>query len=441
MTTGLIRIAECARRHPKMQFNNLVHHITPELLNSCLRNIPLRSSPGVDEMDVREARSSFNLWCPEMIKQIHQFGYRPAPVKRVHIPKPGKDEMRPIGIPTVQDRVLQRGVSKVLEQIYEQDFLDESFGGRPQRSAHHAVSLLIKQLGTGTRFVLEADLKNFFGSLDHDWMMRFLEHRVKDPRIVRLVKRWLKAGVMENGTMEQSTEGTPQGGSISVLLSNIYLHYVLDLWIEHRVKPGCRGQVKYVRYIDDFVLCFQYESDARNVLKALRIRLGKFSLELQEAKTRCVRFGRNQPPVKKGKGRETLYFLGFTLFVAKSHKTCKPYIGLKTEKSRFNRALSKLKLVLRKNMHAPIKEQHEKLVQVYRGINQYYCIYGNSRSMQNISYEIRKYWRKVLSRRSQNGRVNWEKYSKILKYHPIPRGKIVLPFSRIDSMANRFCKP
>ena len=441
MKTGLIRIADCARRSPKMVFNNLAHHITPELLNKCLLNIPLKSSPGVDSQDVMLARRSFSAWCPEMIQKLHQYGYRPPPVKRVYIPKPGQDEKRPLGIPTVQDRVLQRGVCKVLEQIYEQDFLEHSFGGRPQRSAHNALSVLIKQLSSKTHYVVEADLKNFFGSLSHKWMMTFLEHRVKDPRITRLIKRWLKAGVMDSGTVQQSAEGVPQGGSISVLLSNIYLHYVLDLWIEHRVKPGSRGKVKYVRYLDDFVLCFQYESDAKNFLTALRERLEKFQLELQESKTGLKKFSLYSQPANGQKRHGTLYFLGFTLFIGKSHRTGKPYVGLKTEKSRQKRGLTKLKDVLRRNMHAPIKQQHRKLIQVYRGLNQYYGIYGNIRCMMNLSYEVRKYWRKVLSRRSQNGRVNWEKYSKILKHYPIPRGRIVLPYSKLNSMAYRFCEP
>jgi len=224
---------------------------------------------------------------------MHHEAYKAPPVRRVWIPKPGKATKRPLGVPCVADRALQRSVSVVLSCIYEQDFLPCSFGGRSKLSAHQALATLNEIIaGKKVSWVLEADLKNFFGSLDHEWLLRFVEHRVGDPRIMSLIKHWLKAGVLEEGEFQLVEKGTPQGGSISVLLSNIYLHYVLDLWFEKVVKPKLEGEVYLVRYIDDFVVCFQYRSDAMRFQDALVERLGKFSLELEPKKTRLVEFGR-----------------------------------------------------------------------------------------------------------------------------------------------------
>jgi RNA-directed DNA polymerase len=228
-----------------------------------------------------------------MLQSIHRQGDRAPNIRRVYIPKPGKTEKRPLGVPTVTDRALQRSTAEVLSAIYEQDFLPWSFGGRPRLSAHHALATLNEVIAGGKiGWVLEAGLKNFFGSLDHDWVLRFVEHRVGDPRLINLIRPWLKAGVLEDGAVHPSDQGTPQGGSISVLLSNLYLHYVLDLWFERVVKCRLRGEAHLVRYIDDFVICFQYRSDALRVQDALRLRLGKFDLTLEPTKTKLVEFGR-----------------------------------------------------------------------------------------------------------------------------------------------------
>jgi len=221
---------------------------------------------------VEGAKESFEEWIGPMLDSIHRQGYRAPNIRRVYIPKPGKTEKRPLGVPTVSDRALQRSAAEVLSAIYEQDFLPCSFGGRPRLSAHHALATLNEVIAGGmTGWVLEADLKNFFGSLDHDWVLRFVEHRVGDPRLISLIRRWLKAGVLEDRVVSPSEEGTPQGGSISVLLSNLYLHHTLDLWFERVVKCRLRGEAHLVRYIDDFVICFQYRSDALRVQDALRL--------------------------------------------------------------------------------------------------------------------------------------------------------------------------
>lgn len=293
METELERIAVKARCEPKLRFTSLAHHITRDRVQRNLSRIPNHSAVGVDGQTAEAAKENFGVWIEPMLQSIHRQGYRAPAVRRVYIPKPGKTEKRPLGVPTVSDRALQRSTAEVLSAIYEQDFLPCSFGGRPKLSAHHALSTLNEAIAGGrTSWVLEADLKNFFGSLSHEWLLRFVEHRVGDPRLISLIRRWLKAGVLEDGAVHPSDEGTPQGGSISVLLSNVYLHYVLDLWFDRIVKPRLRGDARLVRYIDDFVICFQHRSDALQVEEALRQRLGKFGLSLEPTKTKLVEFGR-----------------------------------------------------------------------------------------------------------------------------------------------------
>ena len=304
MTTGLERIAAKARCEPKLRFTSLTHHINKDRIWKNLCQIPAKSAPGCDGQTAIGAKEEFEEWIEPMLVSIHRKGYRPPPIRRVYIPKPGKQERRPLGVPTVKDRALMRSTAEVLNAIYEQDFLACSFGGRPGLSAHNALSTLNEVIaGRKVSWVLEADIKNFFGSLDHGWLLRFVEHRVGDPRIISLIRPWLKAGILEEGELYPNQEGTPQGGSISVLLSNIYLHYVLDLWFERKVKPRLRGEAYLIRYIDDFVLCFQYREDASRVQEFLRKRLNRFRLSLEPAKTKLVEFGRFAQRYASRRGR------------------------------------------------------------------------------------------------------------------------------------------
>src|SRR5207344_2900531 len=294
----------------------------------------------------------------------------------LYIPKPGKTEKRPLGVPTVSDRALQRSTAEVLSAIYEQDFVPCSFGGRPKLSAHHALATLNEAIAGGKiGWVLEADLKNFFGSLNHDWVLRFVEHRVGDPRLISLIRRWLKAGVLEDEEIHPSEMGTPQGGSISVLLSNLYLHYVLDLWFERVVRCRLRGEARLVRYIDDFVICFQYRSDALRVQDALRRRLGRFGLTLEPSKTKLVEFGRfaERHAGKRGgrKRPETIYFLGLTLYCTRNRKG-NFKVGMRTEKSRLRRSLVSLQELMRQIQHHKIRDQVGAINAVLRGHYAYY---------------------------------------------------------------------
>ena len=321
MATGLERIAEKARSEEKLVFTSLTHHISKELLWENLCRIRASSAVGVDGQSVEAAKESFENWVGEMLTSVHRKGYKAPPVRRVFIPKPGRAEKRPIGVPCVADRALQRSTAEVLSSIYEQDFLPCSFGGRPRLGAHHALSTFNEIVGgKKISWVLECDIKNFFGSMDPQWILRFIEHRVQDPRIVNLIRRWLRAGVLEDGTVEFDDRGVPQGGPISVLLSNVYLHYVLDLWFSKVVKGRLRGEAYLVRYLDDFVVCFQYRSDAENVYRSLGNRLGKFGLELQPSKTKLVEFGRFAARDSKRHGRklETVTFLGFTHYCTRN---------------------------------------------------------------------------------------------------------------------------
>jgi RNA-directed DNA polymerase len=438
MTTGLERIADKAGCEPKLRFTSLAHHITKERVWENLCQIPNKSAAGVDGQTVTEAKESFEEWVAAMLQSIHRKGYRAPDIRRVYIPKPGKQEMRPLGVPPVADRALQRSASQVLSAIYEQDFLPCSFGGRPGRGAHQALATLQERIAGGKiEWVWEADLKNFFGSLSHEWMLRFVEHRVGDQRLISLIRRWLKAGVLENGEVHPSEEGTPQGGSVSVLLSNVYLHYVLDLGFERVVKPRLRGEACMVRYIDDFVLCFQYRADALRAQEALAKRLRKFSLTLEPKKTKLVEFGRfaHRHASKRGRKRPgTIYFLGFTLYCTRNQKG-NFRIGLRTEKTRLRRALVHLQNQMRQTRHLSLQEQANHLNQMLRGHYAYYGIGGNFRTLQRVHRAVERYWRKMLSSRSWPGTVYWKHFQRIKEQFPLLRPKLYLPYRDLQALA------
>ena len=439
METDLEQIAAKARSEPTLRFTSLAHHITPDRVCRNLMRIPSRSAAGIDGQTAQAAKDSFNEWIGPMLQSVHRQGYHAPAVRRVYIPKPGKTEKRPLGVPTIADRALQRSAAEVMSAIYEQDFLPCSFGGRPRLSAHHALATLNEIIAGGKiSWVLEADVKNFFGSLSHEWLLRFVEHRVGDPRLINLIRRWLKAGVMEDGAIHPSDEGTPQGGSISVLLSNLYLHYVLDLWFERVVRGRLRGEARLVRYIDDFVICFQYREDAIRVEAALRRRLEKFSLTLEPDKTRLVEFGRfaQRQAGKRGRTRpETLYFLGMTLYCSRNLKG-NFKVGMRTEKSRLRRSLATLRERMRQIRHFAITDQAQEINLILRGHYAYYGIAGNLRSLLKVYRTVERYWRKMLQSRSRDGkRLTWEIFSKIKERCPLLRPKLRLPYGKLQALA------
>jgi RNA-directed DNA polymerase len=438
MTTELERIAVKARCEPKLRFTSLAHHITRERIWKNLNQIPAKSAPGVDGQTVTEAKENFEEWVADMLQSVHRKGYRAPEIRRVYIPKPGKQEMRPLGVPTVADRALQRSASQVLSAIYEQDFLSCSFGERPGRGAHQALATLHERIAGGKiEWVLEADLKNFFGSLSHEWMLRFAEHRVGDQRLISLIRRWLKAGVLEDEEVHPNEEGAPQGGSISIMLSNVYLHCVLDLWFERVVKPRLRGEACMVRYIDDFVLCFQFGSDALLAQEALAKRLRKFSLTLEPTKTKLVEFGRfaHRHASKRSRKRpETIYLLGFTLYCTRNQKG-NFRIGMQTEKSRLRRALMWLQEQMRRMRHLSLQEQVNHLNQMLRGHYAYYGVVGNLPALLRVHRAVEHYWRKMLSSRIWHGTICWEKFQQIKTQFPLLRPKLYLPYPKLQAIA------
>lgn len=438
MATELERIAAKARCEPKLRFTSLAHHITLERVWSNLSQMSAKSAPGVDGQRVAQAKESFGDWIEPMLQSIHRQGYRAPEIRRVYIPEPGKQEKRPLGVPCVSDRALQRSAAQVLSAIYEQDFLPCSFGGRPGLGAHRALATLHEVIAGGkVGWVLEADLKNFFGSLSHDWVLRFVEHRVGDPRLISLIRRWLKAGILEDGEVHANELGTPQGGSISVLLSNVYLHYVLELWFERVVKPRLDGEAYLVRYIDDFVVCFQYRADALRFQAVLRQRLERFSLTLEPSKTKLVEFGRfaQQHASKRGRKRpETIYFLGFTLYCSRNLKG-NFRVGLRTEKSRLRRSLTRLQELMRQMRHLPLPEQVDNLNQVLRGHYAYYGIAGNFHAIQRVYRRVESYWRKMLCSRSRAGYIPWQLFHRIRERLPLLRPKLRLPYRELQALA------
>lgn len=437
MTTGLIGIAAKAQKDPKFQFTSIAHHITQELMWANLNKIPTKSATGIDKQSVQQAKESFGTWSKESIDAIHRQGYKPPVIRRIYIPKPGKAEKRPIGIPTVSDRCLQRTVAQVMSQIYERDFLSCSFGGRPNLSAHNALCTINETIaGNKVSWVFEADLKNFFGSLDHEWILKFVSHRVGDPRILSLIRRWLKAGIMEDNSIIPNEIGTPQGGSISVLLSNIYLHYVLDLWFEHVVKPRMAGECYLIRYIDDFIVCFQYKADAIKFQEVLVKRLAKFKLQLEMSKTKLIQFGRYSQRVAKESGgrQETFYFLGFTHFCTRN-QAGNYQIGRRTEKSRLRRSLTKIKELISKVKHWRMKDQAKEINQVLRGHFAYYGLGGNLTGLTKVYRVVERFWKYSLSRRCWKSKINWETFQQIKEKYPLQKPKLLIPYNRMKAYA------
>lgn len=433
LSSGLARIAARARSHPKERFTNLMHHLTPEKVMECLKRIPNDSAPGVDEMTAEQARENINWLLREPLRRIHEGRYEAPPVRRVYIPKAG-GRQRPIGVPTVLDRAIQAGVADILNQVYEQDFQNCSFGFRRGKSCHHALATIHEAVGRwGMNIALEVDIRDFFGSLNHGWLRKFLEHRIGDKRVLRLIDAWLAAGVMEEGRWQEAGKGTPQGGSISPLLANVYLHYVLDLWFERIIKGQLRGRAVLVRYCDDFVILFQDRGDAEKVRTLLRARLNQFGLEVAEEKTHLT----DLTPRKRSEGgeRRRMTFLGFNIFKTRKRSGRGYRLTFQTEGKRFSRAKRAMKEQLARMRHYKVAEQARRVGVILQGHMNYYGMAGNSRRIQSFCYETVRHWRRSLSRRSQRGLMNWEEMRKILARFPLPRPRLVLTYEQLGAYA------
>jgi group II intron reverse transcriptase/maturase len=432
ISTRLERIAKLAKDAPEMAFTTLAHHIDIEWLHEAFRRTRKDGATGVDGQTAETYAANLEENLRSLLERAKAGTYRAPPVRRVHIPKGGsRSETRPIGIPTFEDKVLQRAVAMALEAVYEQDFLDCSYGFRPGRSAHQALqSLREEAMNMGGGWVLEIDVRKFFDTLDHEDLRQILRRRVRDGVLLRLIDKWLNAGVLEGGNISFPEAGSPQGGVISPVLANVYLHEVLDVWYAQDVLPRLRGRARLIRYADDATILFSLEDDARRVLEVLPKRFGKFGLTLHPEKTRLIEFQRpDRGPPSAGSGRPgTFDMLGFTHYWAKSRRGYW-VVKQKTACDRFSRALKRVADWCRRNRHCAVSEQHRALEQKLRGHFGYYGITGNYEALQRFSEGVRRAWRKWLSRRSQRARMTWERMNKLLQRYPLPRPRIMRPWS------------
>lgn len=391
----------------------IMHYVNEQSLMEEHRKQNRKKATGIDGVDKAEYDRNAEENIRKLIERMKKFQYKPLPVRRTYIPK-ANGKMRPLGIPAYEDRLVQGVMANLLNEVYEPRFLDCSYGFRPGRSAHDVVRYINQTIMIHkVNYVLEADIKGFFDNVDHEWLMKFLEHDIQDKNFLRYVKRFLIAGIMEDGKYLDSDRGTPQGGLISPILANVYLHYVLDLWFEKAVKPKLKGETYYVRYADDFLILFQYENEAEAVLEMLRERLGKFSLEVAEDKTRIL-------PIGRFKGtKEEFDFLGFTFFNTKTREG-KYRLGIRTSKKKLKAKRQTAKAWLRSKMIRPIPETMEKVAAIIRGHCGYYGVNGNLRSLYKFHDYMMQSTRKMLNRRSQRGRVQYEKFQRIWDYYVTP---------------------
>jgi group II intron reverse transcriptase/maturase len=427
VSTKIERIAELAKQMPSVALTSLSHHIDIEWMHEAYRRTRKDGAPGVDQMTAEEYAKNLEANLQALLGRAKSGdNYRAPAVRRVYIPKGDGKKLRPIGIPTFEDKVLQRAVAMALEAVYEQDFLDCSYGFRPKRSAHQA----LQQLWHATMdarggWVYEADIEDFFGSVDHTKLREVLSQRVRDGVLIRLIGKWLKAGVMEEGCVYHPETGTPQGGVISPLLANIYLHDALDLWFEREVKPRLRGKATLIRFADDFVVVFEREVDAHKFADVLPKRFAKYGLRLHPGKTRLVKFERPRTPPQGDKSAAGSFdLLGFTHFWGRSLKG-NWVVKRKTAKDRFKRALRRISMWCRKYRHTPIDAQHKQLSRKLRGHYAYYGLTGNGRALAALRDHVRRIWFKWLQRRSWRSRWTWERMGRLLEAMPLPPTRVV----------------
>lgn len=398
-----------------MAICTLAHHIDTDLLRVAYHRTRKSGAVGVDGQTAAEYEQNLEGNLRSLLERFKSGSYVAPPVRRAHIPK-DDHTTRPIGIPTFEDKVLQRAVAMVLGAVYEQDFKDCSYGFRPGRSAHQALQVFWNEtmlLGGG--WVIEVDIRHFFDDVDHRHLRTILDQRIRDGVLRRTIDKWLKAGVHENGTVRFPDDGTPQGGVISPLLANVYLHEVIDVWFEHEVRPRLEGSAKLIRYADDIVLTFARKTDAERVMAVLPKRFGRYGLTLHPSKTRMLDFRR---PTLQRERRDCFDLLGFTHFWAKSLKG-RWYVRRKTKRSRLSRTLGEISEWCRVHRHRPIREQHAVLVRKMKGHYGYYGITGNSAALTRFRNQVTKAWRRWLDRRS-NHRMTWERFERLLEHYPLP---------------------
>jgi RNA-directed DNA polymerase len=427
--SALERVRTAAKRNKDERFSALLHHVTLDRLYYAYLAISRDAAPGIDGVTWEHYGIDLQRNLEDLHDRVHRGAYRAKPSRRAYIPKPD-GRQRPLGIASLEDKILQRAVVEVLNAIYETDFLGFSYGFRPGRQAHVALDIL----ATAIRFkkiswILDADVRSYFDRVNHDWLVRFLEHRIADRRMLALIRKWLKAGVLEGGIWAASEEGTPQGSSISPLLANVYLHYVLDLWAQQWRERQAKGDVIIVRWADDFVVGFQHADEAERFYEALRERFQRFSLELHPEKTRLIRFGRYANRDCRGLGRrkaETFNFLGLT-HACSQNRNGKFQIRRTTMRKRLTAKLHEVKAELRKRMHRPVPEQGQWLRSVIQGYFAYHAVPGNWKALGAFRTQCTRLWYKTLRRRSHKSRLTWERMADIANTW-LPRPRILHPW-------------
>jgi group II intron reverse transcriptase/maturase len=425
---ALGRVRQAAKREKKQRFTALLHHVYEA---DCLRKAYLAlkrdAAAGIDGETWQHYGEELEANLLDLSERLERGGYRAKPVRRAYIPK-ADGRRRPLGVPVLEDKIVQRAVVEVLNAIYEQDFLGFSYGFRPGRSQHQALDALAVGIGSkNVNWVLDADIQDFFGTLVHEWLVKFVEHRVGDQRVVRLIQKWLNAGVLEDGTVTRGEVGAVQGGSISPLLSNIYLHYVFDLWVQ-RWRKQARGDVIVVRWADDFIVGFEHRYEAEQFLAELRERFARFGLALHPEKTRLIRFGRYaaQNREERGEGKpESFNFLGFTHMCGRNQRGGFR-VWRQTMRKRWQAKLKELNIQLRRRRHDPIPEQGAYLGAVVRGHIQYYGVPGNALAIRAFHWAVARLWHKALGRRSQKARLAWDRMKKYIARW-LPNARICHP--------------
>ncbi len=428
MNNKLNLIAKKAEQDKRIKFNALMHHFSAENLLGCHRELKRNKACGIDGVTMEEYEQNLQGNIELLVNDLKSKSYRPKPVRRVYIPKPGKGEKRGLGIPALEDKIVQLMLKKILESIFENDFLDCSFGFRPKLSCHAAIDCIDKTIMLKPiNYVVEVDIRKFFDSINHEWLHKCIEERVSDPNVLWLIHRLLKAGYIEEGKYYSSTLGTPQGGVVSPLLANIYLHYVLDLWFEKKFKPKCYGYVKLVRYCDDFIVCCANGKDAENFLIELKARLSKFSLEVAQDKTNTIAFGRRAWTLWRQQGKTkpgTFTFLGFTHYCNKTRHG-KFTVGRKTSKQSLRRAIADIHGWLKKTRSwLPLKEWWKTLRLKLNGHYQYFGVSGNMRWLRQFRDKVVQAAYKWINRRSQKRSMYRKGFQQYLEKYPLPMPKI-----------------
>jgi group II intron reverse transcriptase/maturase len=433
--SGLDRVREAARRDRKTKFTALFHHVTIDRLRTAFLSVKKEAAPGVDGVTWEQYQVDLEENLRDLHGRLHRGAYQARPSRRAYIPKTD-GRLRPLGIATLEDKVVQRAAVEVMNAIYEADFLGFSYGFRPGRGQHDALDALAAGIYyKKVNWVFDADIRGFFDAIDHEWLMKFIEHRIADRRLLRLVRKWLAAGVMENGAWAESSEGTPQGASISPLLANIFLHYVLDLWVQQWRQRQTRGDVIITRYADDFIVGFQSHADAVQFQEELRGRLRSFGLELHPEKTRLIEFGRFavQRREERGLGKPaTFTFLGFTHICAKSREQ-KFLLVRRTMRERMRARLRAVKANLRRRQHLPIPTQGCWLGAVVRGYFAYHAVPTNVQALQAFRTQVERHWQRSLRRRGQRDRTNWARMRQLSRrWLPEPKIQHPWPTERFD---------